>query len=272
MRDAIRMLFALLVLGSSVSAADLPQPATAKSARIPGTKVEFPPAAIEKPVVCVPGRFVVILPESDDAITYDPPGTVVKYPLNSVIVGVKWDEPEGAKPKAYTFPDSKGHIGFAMPETDVTISLWKNGQGKDGPVKAQTIAIKTGKAPQPPPDDNKKDDNGDAKPKPTAKKVFLTVIRDVGSIDPKQAAVLGNTPFWDSLKEAGHGWDFYTPDNATARAKGYVGRAETLQTPGTAWKDVLLLLDKDSGKVLKIMLLPGDTAGVSAALKEVTRE
>ncbi|MGL6095050.1 MAG: hypothetical protein ACRC7O_04520 [Fimbriiglobus sp.] len=129
-------------------APDKPAPAVT----VPGVVRVVPAETQDRPVVCPPGRFVVFLPSGDDPLTYDASeGVVEQLPPGTSVIGVKWDEPGGAKPKRYTFPEAKGHVGFFLPEADAVVSVWKNGAGGLGPVKVQTVAVKAGEGPRPPP-------------------------------------------------------------------------------------------------------------------------
>lgn len=138
----------------SILLASPPDAESTTAVIVPGVTTLVKTEETEKPIICPPGRFIVILPNDDRPLSYFPSGSVQKYPLGAVIVGVKWDELPNAKPKPYTFPNAKGHIGFLMPDNDVTINVARNGSGTGidgGPEIVQTIEVKTGTAPQPPP-------------------------------------------------------------------------------------------------------------------------
>lgn len=138
------------------------------------------------------------------------------------------------------------------------------------------IDVDAGKGPQPPPPGP--EPKPEPNPGPTAKAVYMAVIRDSAAITPKIAGLLGDTPFWNSFKTAGHEWDFYddTPtDDAgrdtEAKKKGYLRLADRVQTAGQPFVPTLILLNKDTGDILKVIPLPADKTGVQTAVKEVTK-
>lgn len=109
-------------------------------------------------------------------------------------------------------------------------------------------------------------------PAPKADAAYLAVVRDSANIPPAAAAVLGDTPFWDSLKAKGHEWDFYDDADAAAKAKGYLRLAERVQSQGAAgYTPALVVLDLKTGRPLKVVPLPATTAAVAALLGEVTK-
>lgn len=122
-----------------------------KAVSVPGVVVSATTTEpAEKPVVCPPGRFVVLVPNTDDKLTYLPAGVVTRYPATATIIHhLKWDEPAGTPPKDYTFKDAKGPLAVVFPDRDVTIQILRN--GPDGPELIQTVDVKTGLGPRPPP-------------------------------------------------------------------------------------------------------------------------
>jgi hypothetical protein len=107
-------------------------------------------------------------------------------------------------------------------------------------------------------------------PIPSAKSVYLAVVRDPGMVAPEQARLLRDTPFWDALKASGHEWDFYAHTSPEARDKGYLRAAEAVQTGG-GYTAALVVLDKQTGALLRVVPLPRDKAGVVEVLKGVVK-
>lgn len=138
--------------------------------------------------------------------------------------------------------------------------------GPQGPKGEKGDKGEPGAAPTPPP-----------VPPVTAKLVYLAIVRDPRQVTPEQAAVLTNTPFWDSLKTAGHEWDVFANDSPEAVAKGLVKAANGLQEFGKPYVASLVVLANmgvghpDHGKLLKVVPLPTTTAGVAEVVKETTK-
>lgn len=210
-------------------------------------------------------RFVA-LTGHEGPVTWDFTGAGLKtFDAVGPVIGQHADGP--AEPDVYTPPAGPCLAVFGRVPGTVTVAAWGIKDGKPAKVASLVIEV-TGARPPPEPGPGPKPE---PTPTPKAKQVYLTVIRDVGTITPTQAALLGNTPFWDGLKSSGHEWDFYTPQADEAKAKGYVRLAEKVQQSGP-WQPVLVMLDKATGKELKTIPLPADAAGVKAALKEVAGE
>lgn len=165
----------------------------------PVATVNTPAAAA--PIVCPLGRFVVLLPTTDEKISYHPPGVVKRYPVGTPLVHhTKWDEPAGAAPRDYTFPEAKGHVAFLFPTKDVTVSVWKNGD--DGPVLVQTIDVRVGQGPRPPPEPPVPPGPIDP-PAPTPTSLYFMVVRVDGPADAAFVRTMAD-PAWADLRKAGH--------------------------------------------------------------------
>ena len=181
----------------------------------------------------------------------------------------------GGKMERKTFPGPFVYlVEPAKNDASTELLVIPSGLKADGEIRQ--VTVKSGKAPQPPPPGP--DPKPEPNPSPTAKAVYMAVIRDSAAITPKLAGLLGDTPFWNSFKTAGHEWDFYddTPtDDAgrdtEAKKKGYLRLADRVQTSGQPFIPTLILLNKDTGDILKVIPLPADKTGVQTAVKEVAK-
>ena len=128
-----------------------------------------------------------------------------------------------------------------------------------------TEIILTVTGPRPPPDPDPKPD-----PVPTSSLVYIAVIRDPGQVTPTMANLIGDTKFWDSLKTAGHEWDFYAHTSPEAIERGYIDVAKKVQT-GNGYTATMIVMDKKTGKVLTTVQLPANKAAVIEVLKGVVK-
>lgn len=117
---------------------------------------------------------------------------------------------------------------------------------------------------KPPPDEVKPQP-----PIPTAKAVYIAVVRDPRQVSPDQAALLTDVAFWNAFKAAQHEWDVYAPTSPDAVTKGYVRVAERVQVAGQPYTATMVILDKATGDLLAVVPLPRDKAGVVEELKKV---
>lgn len=151
-----RVAILALLLAATAAAQGPPAapPPVPKAAAVTVPGADSPRPAMGAPVVCPLGRFVPLCPTSADPLAFDvsDPSAVTLdvLPVGTPLYGVKFDEPAGARAKLYRFPDAKGPVALLLPERDVTVSIWKNGEGGGPPVKVQTLVISVS-GPRPPP-------------------------------------------------------------------------------------------------------------------------
>lgn len=154
-----------------------------------------------------------------------------------------------------------GELWFTGPPGKYVVKLWAN-KGTLSTQARKTVNITESKRkPKPPtppvppgpvPDDKKAD------------ALYVVVIKDVLAINPNQARVLGDTPFWDSLKPK-HEWDFFDKTSPLAIQNKYVAAVDGIQLPA------LLLMNKATGQVLYKAPLPGTTAEVKSTVDKYSK-
>lgn len=109
-------------------------------------------------------------------------------------------------------------------------------------------------------------------PGPKADKLWLVVIEETGERTPAVAKVLNDGGYWSGIIMRGHKNRFYDKDSAEAKSRGYVALVASPQNGlPPVGVPALILIDQATGKPLKVMRLPADTAGVDAAMKEVLK-
>lgn len=154
-----------------------------------------------------------------------------------------------------------GELWFTGPPGKYVVKLWAN-KGTLSTQARKTVNITESKRkPKPPtppvppgpvPDDTKSDS------------LYVVVIKDVLAISPNQARVLGDTPFWDSLKPK-HEWDFFDKTSPLAIQNRYVAAVDGVALPA------LLLMDKMTGAVRYRGTLPNTTAEVKSFVDKFTK-
>ena len=104
-------------------------------------------------------------------------------------------------------------------------------------------------------------------PGPTAKRIYVAVIRDSAAITPALAGVIGDTKFMNDAVGPGSDWDAFDSTSAEADKKGYLNQAKKIQPTGTGgWVPTLLVLDRDTGKVLSVTAFPASKDAFKAAV------
>jgi hypothetical protein len=128
------------------------------------------------------------------------------------------------------------------------------------------VDVVAGTRPRPPPTPPTPPDDGPIPPAPVATKVRLSVVEDVLARTPETAKVLNAIATWNEFTEAGHERCFY--DVATNEPKGRkaVEAAKGKPLP------VLVISDKETGKVLRIFALPGSVESLKRVVREVAGE
>jgi hypothetical protein len=155
-----------------------------------------------------------------------------------------------------------GELWFTGPPGKYLVKLWAN--GKAVTTAKKTINITESKR-KPKPNPNPQPGPNPNPPNPDkVDSLYVVVIKDANNISPNVARVLGDTPFWDSLRPK-HEWDFYDKTSQVAIQKNYVAAIGNTTIPA------LLLMDKTTGKVLKVVTLPNTTAEIKTLVDSYTK-
>lgn len=109
----------------------------------------------------------------------------------------------------------------------------------------------------------------DPAPQPTAKDVYIVVVRVATNLTPAQANLIGDVDFWNSFKTGKSDWSVVNPTDDAAVKNGYAAEAAKKQSHGENFKPVLIVLSLD-GKVLSCDLL-GSKADVSNVISKVRK-
>ena len=86
-------------------------------------------------------------------------------------------------------------------------------------------------------------------PVPTAKDVYIAIVRPTVGLTPAQVNLLGDTDFWNAFKTGKTDWGSYAPTDTAAVQKGYTALAQTKQKQGP-YQSVLIVLSVADGTVL----------------------
>lgn len=166
-----------------------------------------------------------------------------------------------------------GRVGLSVTATSAAggyIVVSAADQGRDGPELLKPLLIVvTVKSELPPP---RPVDPKPIDPVVATGKFYFVVVRDPTTLTPAGAKLLGDTPYWDKWRAAGHDWDFYPTDvpantepTEASRRKSYIAAlaGKNVTPPG------LLVIDIATGKVLRAVPLPADKAAVDELVKGI---
>lgn len=131
---------------------------------------------------------------------------------------------------------------------------------KDVPQIPLTIM---GTAPRPGPNPDPKP-KPDPPPVPVSDHVMIEVVHDALNISPDTAIVLNAVATWNEFREKGHDWRIY--DKATGEAKG----KQAIKDAAEVSLPAMIVRDKVSLKVLRVMPLPKTIDDVKRVLSELT--
>ncbi len=120
-----------------------------------------------------------------------------------------------------------------------------------------------GQMPNPPPEPDP-DPGPMPDPVPTSDKLLIEVVEDPLNRSPDTAIVLSALAEWNALKDKGHDWRIYSI--RTTETLGIDAVKEAKDTPLPA----MVIRDKESRKVLRVVNLPKTMADVKRILSELT--
>ena len=151
----------------------------------------------------------------------------------------------------------------------ITVTAWN----PEGLIQADAIVTVTGQiTPTPPvPPTPPIPPTPPVPPAPTAKNLYVAIIRDTMTVTPAIAAVIGDTPFWDELMKGGSDWDLWASNSEIAATKGYIKQAQIVQEAGKPFVPVMVILNRDTAKVVKVVKLPETKDGVKAVIEGVRK-
>lgn len=192
--------------------------------------------------------------------------------LHSPVGHIEIQEDEGPVRVRGRFADGNGkpnevrtfsakHLYFVAAVTPgkVELLLVPKGLSSETDVVRQTLTV-MGLGPQPPPGP---EPQPDPEPQPTADNLQIEVVEDVLNRTVDTAIVLNFLATWNELKDAGHDWRVYDKTTGEGRGKEAVTAAGTTELPA------LIVRDKESRKVIRVMPLPKDVDGFKRLLGEL---
>jgi len=261
MRPSVAAVLATALVGK-VSAEPPPDPPVRIARTVPMAQ---PPAT---PVKVLPGRFVPIelaagkpalIEASDDAAV-----RVFALAPGGTIIGVRFDEPDGAEPKEYRFPDAKGTVQIVLARSKpgpVRVRAVVNGPGDGPPEVAGSVSFEiVGVTPVPPP----------APPIPVppvaGKAAAFVVVEETADAtadralfftDPRLAEVVRDQKLKFQVLDQ-HATD--ATGQPPAGLKGYLDSAKGKKLPRVFVTDA-------AGKLLYEGDLPASSAGLADLLK-----
>jgi hypothetical protein len=114
-------------------------------------------ATTEGPLIVKPGRFVPLELSSGKAALVEctAPGTVTVFqvPAGNKIIGIRFDEPDGAEEREYGFPEAKGRVYVVIIKkalVTATVRALVNGAtDADPPTVAGEVSLASTKLPDP---------------------------------------------------------------------------------------------------------------------------
>jgi hypothetical protein len=124
-----------------------------------------------------------------------------------------------------------------------------------------------GLAPIPPPDPEPEPDpkpDPDPEPAPTSDALLIEIVEDPLNRKPDTAIVLSAMAEWNALKDKGHDWRLYSP--RTQEPNGI----EAMKAANGAPLPAMIVRDKSTRKILRVLTLPLTIADVKRVLSELT--
>lgn len=216
---------------------------------------------------CEAGRFVPLeLASGKPAmVEANDPDAVRVFELKpgGTLIGVRFDEPAGAEPREYSFPDAKGKVYVVLARPGggiVTVRAFVNGEG-DGPPKvagAVNVEIEADRRkpkPNPTPPDP---------PPVTGKAAAFVIVEETADAAGNRAAFLSDPALSAVIKAQGLKYQTFDQDAAKDRffppaLKGYADKAKGKKLP-------CLFVTDAAGKLLFEGDLPATGAELAALL------
>lgn len=121
-----------------------------------------------------------------------------------------------------------------------------------------------GLEPNPPPKPDPPKPDPDPIPDPVSDSLLVEIVEDPLERKADTAIVLNSFAEWNSLKDKGHDWRLYSIRTGEEAGKAAVKAAEGIPIP------VMVVRDKASKKVLRVVPLPDTIADVKRVLSELT--
>ena len=212
----------------------------------------------------VPGAAVKLVGDVWYVIDSKVECSVRGYPAGLVSVGAK----KGPRDISAVFVDGNGvpedrsydgpfiYVVRAAGVGECTLVITPLGLKSDADILTARLAVNSGKAPQPPPDDGKTD------PAPKQVIAWAIVVEETSQRTADTAKVLGDLAYWQSLKAKGVDWRFYDKDSPDAKLRNFDTFGAEVGLPA------VLFLAAD-GKKVGGFKLPKTTAEIDAKMKEI---
>jgi hypothetical protein len=168
------------------------------------------------------------------------------------------------KTETRTFSSKFLYFVNALKPGKIELLIVPDGVKSESEVMRQTLTV-MGIAPIPPPEPSPEPEpEPSPEPEPGSGKISISIVEDALNRTADTAIVLNAVASWNDLRDKGHDWRFY--DKATTEAKGKQAIADAAGEP----LPVMVVRDKETDKVLRVLPLPKTFADVKRVLSELT--
>jgi hypothetical protein len=121
-----------------------------------------------------------------------------------------------------------------------------------------------GVTPNPPPKPDPPKPEPDPMPDPASDHLMIEIVEDPLNRNPDTAIVLSAIAEWNALKDKGHDWRIYSIRTSEPLGKEAIESAKDVPQPA------MVIRDKSTRKVLRVIPLPLTMADVKRVLSELT--
>ena len=168
------------------------------------------------------------------------------------------------KTETRTFSSPNLYFINAIKAGKIELLIVPEGVKSEADILRQQLTV-MGLAPIPPPDP-KPDPKPDPEPEPTPSSdaLLIEIVEDPLNRKPDTAIVLSAMAEWNALKDKGHDWRLYSP--RTQEPNGIEAMKAANGTPLPA----MIVRDKSTRKILRVLTLPLTIADVKRVLSELT--
>jgi hypothetical protein len=199
-------------------------------------------------------------------VTSSPLGHVAIQPeIGPVRVRGKFADGTG-KVETRVFKSANLYFINAVSPGKVEILIYHSQLAEEKDIPRYTLNV-MGVTPNPPPGPGPKpkpEPGPDPIPDPASDHLMIEIVEDPLNRKPDTAIVLSAIAEWNALKDKGHDWRIYSPRTSEPFGKEAIASAKDVPQPA------MVIRDKSTRKVLRVIPLPLTMADVKRVLSELT--
>jgi len=196
-------------------------------------------------------------------VTSSPLGHVTIQPeVGPVRVRGKFADGTG-KVETRVFKSANLYFINAVLPGKVEILIYHSQLTEEKDIPRYTLNV-MGVTPNPPPKPDPPKPEPDPMPDPASDHLMIEIVEDPLNRNPDTAIVLSAIAEWNALKDKGHDWRIYSIRTSEPLGKEAIESAKDVPQPA------MVIRDKSTRKVLRVIPLPLTMADVKRVLSELT--